>query len=67
MQYEYVSQDVNIWLEEDPQNVQDLSEVAGILELMHDIQGDTDAKEQEATIELENLENGIASCLTRVP
>ena len=67
MQYESVSQDVNLWLEEDPENVLDLSEVAGILELMGDIQDDTDAKEQEATIELENLEDGINSCLIAVP
>ena len=47
--------------------MQDLSEVSGILELMHDIQDDTEAKKHEATIELENLEDGINSYLKKVP
>ena len=34
--------------------MQDLSEVSGILDQMYAIQDDTDAKEQEATIELDN-------------
>ena len=34
--------------------MQDLSEVSGILDQMYAVQGDTDAKEQEATIELDN-------------
>ena len=48
-----------MWLEEDPANVQALSEEEGILDLMYDVQGDTDAKEQEATIVLDNYEDGM--------
>ena len=48
-----------MWLEEDPANAQALSEEEGILDLMYDVQGDTDAKEQEATIVLDNYEDGM--------
>ena len=51
-------QDVNVWLE-DSDNAQSLSEINGILELMYDVQSDTDAKEQEATIALDNYKEGI--------
>ena len=42
--------------------MQDLSEVPGILDQMYAVQGDTDAKEQEATIELDNYEDGNGFC-----
>ena len=54
-------QDANVWLET-PENAQDLSEVPGILDQMYAVQGDTDAKEQEATIELDNYEDGNSFC-----
>ena len=42
-----------------PENAKNLSQVDGILELMYDVQSDTDAKEQEATIALDNYKEGI--------
>ena len=50
-------QDVNDWLG-NSENAQSLSEVDGILDIMYNVQADTDAKEQEATIELDNYEEG---------
>ena len=40
-------------------NAQDLGDVDGIFELMYAVQADTDAKEQEATIALDNYEEGM--------
>ena len=47
-----------MWLE-DPLNAQTLSEEEGILDIMYDVQSETDAKEQEATIVLDNYEDGM--------